>query len=116
MPIALALTLEERPAKRSGRAVLPGLSTQTTPATPRWAIAHVKVETLVAAGIKLDALRDALAAFTPEQEDDRMGVVDWVTPDEESTLAIEVLLPLMVLARDLRQLGEVIDEVVLDGA
>jgi hypothetical protein len=73
------------------------------------------VDSLIAAGVRVQALRSALEHFLPDIDDERLGVIDWVGP-EDSTIAIDLLLPLMALSRDLAQLGEAIDEVVLDGA
>jgi len=95
--------------------VLSGLSAQETAVTPAWAKDIVAADTLVAAGLKLPSLLEALTAYGPIQEDERLGALDWVAPDD-STITVELLLPLMLLAHDLRQLEEEAEEVVLDGA
>jgi hypothetical protein len=116
MPLALS-TQMPRPAARSTRAVLTRLDGTATPPTPAWARAQLGTDTLVADGLKLSSLLAALPAVQPDVDDDRSGAVDWVA-DDDNPMAIELLFPLLQLARDIRQLGDedMSGEFVLDGA
>ncbi len=69
----------------------------------------------MAAGLKLVNLRQALGELTPDVEDDRASVAEW-TAHDHSTITVDLLLPLLVLARDIKQFDESGEEVVLDGA
>jgi len=105
-----------RPASRSTRAVLTRLD-GATPPTPAWARAHLGADTLIADGLKLPSLLAVLAALQPEVDDDRSGAVDWIA-DDDAPIAVDLLFPLLQLARDIRQLGDedMSGEFVLDGA
>lgn len=114
MPLAISLKSSLR---HTGRVVLSGLSSEATPTPAPWAKAHIEVETLVGPSVRLASLREALTAFSPDFQDDRAGATDWVAPDEKQpVLSLDLLIPLMILARDLEQLGDRAEEVIIDAS